>query len=164
MAKVLQALLLQLAFVTAAAASPGNGDIPPDLVGLNRDGKEVRLSAYQGKAIVLSFWATWCPYCLKELPILHNIQQRAGKDRIQVIAVNTEEYEVFWRVSKTLAKLDIGMAHDDDGEIRAAYGVNGIPHMVIIGRDGRIVAVHRGYNENLLPEIADNINQALRQE
>jgi len=41
------------------------------------DDKPVQLSQYAGKAVVTSFWATWCGYCMKELPILANIQKAA---------------------------------------------------------------------------------------
>ena len=62
------------------------------------------------------------------------------------------------------AWLDIGpigdptLISDDDGYIGRQYGVQGIPHMVIIGRDGRIAAVHIGYGESEIPVLADEIN------
>lgn len=159
--KIAACVLLLLAAASTLAAAPAAGDMAPDDVGVTREGKAVRLSDYRGKAVVLSFWATWCPYCLKELPILHNIQNKVGKDKIQVIAVNTETRDVFRKVSKALAGLEIGMLNDEDGDTQKQFGVSGIPHMVIIGRNGRIVAVHRGYDESLLGDIAANINLAL---
>jgi thiol-disulfide isomerase/thioredoxin len=109
--------------------------------------------------VVISFWATWCPYCLKELPILNGIQV-AGKGRIQVIAINTEERDVFRKVAKALKTLDVQLTYDPDEEAREAYGVNGIPHLVVIGRDGKIVSTFRGYDESMLPTIVDAINYA----
>jgi thiol-disulfide isomerase/thioredoxin len=144
-----------------AHAAPEAGDKPPDEVGFNLERKAVSLKDYAGKAIVISFWATWCDYCLKELPILNNIQKLAGKDRLQVIAVNTESREVFRDAAKVLKTLDILLTHDRDEDGAQAYGVKGIPHMVIVGRDGRIVSVHRGYNESSLKSIAADINRAL---
>jgi len=156
-------MLLALALATGAVAAPAHGDVPPDAIGVNLAGDKVTLSQYKGKAVVLSFWATWCGYCLKELPVLHNIQKAAGSDNVQVLAINTEERKVFKRVTKALESLEIGMLHDAKGDVREAYGVQGIPHLVIIGRDGRIVSVHRGYDEKMLDAIAHNINLAMAQ-
>jgi thiol-disulfide isomerase/thioredoxin len=110
---------------------------------------------------VVSFWATWCPYCLKELPILEGIQKTAGKERTQVIMVNTESREVFRKSARIMKDLSLLLAHDSDKRASEAYGVAGIPHMVIIGRNGKILRVHRGYDENSLDAIVADINRAL---
>ena len=165
----LAAILLASA-AGACIAAPENkplplaaGDVPPDYVGKTLDGVSVKLSDHAGQVIVVSFWATWCPYCLKELPILNGMQTVAGKDHLYVLGVNTEERTVFRKVLKTVEKLDMHFAYDPDGAARKAYGVNGIPHMVIIGRDGKIVQVHRGYDESMLGTIVDEVNAALAQ-
>jgi len=145
---------------TAWAAEPVAGDVPPDVVGMNIDRVPVKLSQYAGKAVVISFWATWCPYCLKELPVLSAIQ-KAGKGNVHVIAINTEDRDVFRRASRVLRELEIELAYDPDKQAQKAYGVSGIPHMVIIGRDGRIVNVYRGYDESSLEDIAAALNRAI---
>lgn len=149
-------------FALSAQAAPKEGDVPPDYVGRLADGTDVRISDYAGKAVVLSFWATWCPYCLKELPVLNAIQVSPAKDQIQVIAVNTEERDVFRAASRALApSFSLKLAYDPGKSARNAYGVNGIPHLVIIGKDGKIVRVLRGYAESALPQIVADINQAI---
>lgn len=72
----------------AGAPKVGEGDMPPDVLGKDETGQPISLESLRGKVVILTFWATWCPYCLKELPILENIQNLAGKDRIEVIAIN----------------------------------------------------------------------------
>ncbi len=159
--RVLAASLLLVMSFTAAAAAPAKGDIPPDRVGTTFDGDPVLLSKYKDTAVVISFWATWCTYCLKELPILEGIQ-RTAKGRVHVIAVNTEERDVFRKVRRKLGEvLSLELAYDPDSGARKAFGVNGIPHMVIIGRDGRIVSVYRGYAESSLDDITADINRAI---
>ena len=152
--------LLVAAGVCADAAPPKNGDEAPDYVGKTLDGDVVLLSTLRGKAVVISYWATWCQYCLKELPILSNIQKAVGKDHMQVIAVNTESRDVFRKVTRALQPLDIQLAYDPDSKGREAYGVGPIPHMVIIGRDGVIDSVHKGYGEESLDKIVAAINRA----
>jgi thiol-disulfide isomerase/thioredoxin len=144
---------------TAYAGGPKQGDPAPDVVGITLDREPVSLKKYLGKTVVISFWATWCPYCLKELPILNGIQV-SGKGRVQVIAINTEERDVFRKVAKALKILDVQLAYDPDEEAQKAYGVNGIPHLVVIDREGKIVSTYRGYDESMLPEIVYAINYA----
>ena len=153
-----------LALLAAAcrAAAPGPGDMPPADVGVTLSGDRVLLPNYAGKAVIVTFWATWCPYCLKELPVLENVQNKAGKERIAVIAVNTEERDVFRRATRILDKsMHLEFASDASGAARAAFAVKGLPHMVIIGRDGRIIKVYEGYAESQLGEIVVDINKAL---
>jgi hypothetical protein len=98
---------------------------------------------------------------LKELPILEGIQKTAGKERMQVIMVNTESREVFRKSARIMKDLSLQLAHDSDKRASEAYGVNGIPHMVIVGRNGKILRVHRGYDESNLDAIVADINRAL---
>jgi thiol-disulfide isomerase/thioredoxin len=155
-------LAFVLAIFTATChAAPGPGDTPPAVVGMNPDGDWVSLDSYAGKAIVLSFWATWCGPCMNELPILEGVQKTAGQDSLQVIAVNIESREVYRQIARRLSSLSLLVAHDAGKKGSAAYGVGGIPHMVIVGRDGKIIKVHKGYSEKALDGIVADINKAL---
>lgn len=115
-------------------------------------------------AVIVNFWATWCGYCLKELPILENIQDKAGKKNIQVIAVNTESREVFRKASRVMKPLSLMVAHDTGSKAFTAYAGNGLPQMAIISRDGNIIRVYRGYDESSLNSIVKDVNQALLME
>jgi len=143
-------------FATNSVAQPA-----PNELGRTLDGKVITLSSYVGKVVVVSFWATWCKYCLKELPILENIQNLAGDEQVQVIAVNTEERDVFRRVARTLKDFKMMLAYDPDETYAKSFGVKGIPHLVIIGRDGKIIQVYRGYDESSLNGIVADLNQAI---
>ncbi|HEU4850841.1 MAG TPA: TlpA disulfide reductase family protein [Telluria sp.] len=153
-----------LVFATGAAAELKVGEAPPDYVGETLDGTPVLISQHAGKAIVLSYWATWCKYCLDELPILHNIQQKVGAERINVIAINTEDEDTFRDAKRILKKLSLFHGFDPDRKGRDAYGVKGLPFMVVIGRDGKVVAIHRGYSKESLPGIVADINRAIAAE
>lgn len=62
----------------------------PELSFSDFDGKVVNFSDLRGKPILISVWASWCPYCKKELPNLAALQQELG-DKIVVVAVNRQE-------------------------------------------------------------------------
>src|SRR3569832_2747174 len=78
-----------------AVAAPKVGEPAPDItLGVTQAGADAKVSDYAGKIVVVSFWATWCAPCRKELPILEGLQQQ-GKGSIQVIAVNIDQRDVF---------------------------------------------------------------------
>ena len=97
---------------------------------------------------------------MQELPILASIQKIAG-DKLQVIAVNTEEREVYRRLQGPLKEMGLTPAFDPGRKAQDAYGVNGIPHIIIVGRDGRITSVRVGYAESTLEGLAAELNSAL---
>jgi thiol-disulfide isomerase/thioredoxin len=144
----------------ALAGAPKAGDMPPTYLGKTLDGNEVELADHAGKAVVVTFWASWCTYCLKELPVLEAIQQSA-RDHVKVIAINTEPRNTFQRLARRLEKFDLQLTYDPDLRSRRSYGVDGIPHLVIIGKDGKIDSVFRGYGEESLDGIVQSINRAM---
>src|SRR5258708_37945252 len=64
------------------------GDRVPDDLGRDAAGNRVHLSDYRGKLVIVSFWASWCGPCRKELPVLAAIQKKGTRDKIAIFAVN----------------------------------------------------------------------------
>lgn len=118
-----------------------------DYLGRDRESKEVRLSDYRGKAVIVSFWARWCGPCRVELPTSRKLQ-RAGSDKgLQVIAINWEEEpQVFRKIAKAMGeKFELRLVSDASGWAGKAYGVRSIPHMLLVARDGRVTFLQLGY-------------------
>lgn len=136
------------------------GDAPPAALGLTRAGDEIQTMQFAGRVMVVTFWASWCGPCRTELGMLERLQQVA-KERVKVVAVNIEERDIFRSVSRALSSFSITLTNDPHKGYASAYGVNGIPHMVIIGKDGKVISVHRGYNEEALDGLLAEINAAL---
>jgi thiol-disulfide isomerase/thioredoxin len=149
-----------VAFSETITAAPKSGELAPPHLGTTLEGKPILATDYPGKAVIVSYWATWCSFCLKELDTLNNIQ-KAASDRVQVVTVNIDSVNVFKKVAKVLSPFKILVLYDPDRKGRKAYGVNGIPHMIIIGKDGKIDTVRIGYTEKDLDDIVDSINRAI---
>jgi thiol-disulfide isomerase/thioredoxin len=149
------------------AAAPGHasspklkvGDMPPD-----RLTHSIKLSDYRGKIVVISFWASWCPPCRQEMGMLDRLQKAATQQKLMVFAVNwQQDTDTFWRIERALKGIDLKLVSDPSGYIGRQYDVDAIPHMVILGRDGRIAAIHVGYSAGEIPQLVDEINSLWRQ-
>src|SRR5690625_2495229 len=120
-------ILLGALICCNAYAALAPGDAPPDYLGKTIKGRTVHPSALKGDVVVISFWATWCHYCMQELPILAGIQAIAAKRglHMQVVAVDyRESRETLRRAAKLLkSKLTtLQMTRDTSGNINKPYG------------------------------------------
>ncbi|MGP8035500.1 MAG: TlpA disulfide reductase family protein [Steroidobacteraceae bacterium] len=148
----------------AADAGPAVGDVAPDFTARDLLTREpVTLSQQQGKLVFLTFFASWCPPCRKEVPILEGVQRRLGKERAAVLAVgfreNNEQLVRKWARDN---HLELSLLEDSSGRVARMYGVHAIPHLYIIGRDGHVLHVHTGYGPDSLDHLVGEINAALR--
>ncbi|WP_232207585.1 TlpA disulfide reductase family protein [Pseudoxanthomonas sp. J35] len=163
-------LLAGLAMSTCLGAkvlppSPAVGEIPPQLLGKTREGRTVNLGDYRGKVTIVTFWASWCGPCRKELPVLARFQDVVGRDALEVVAVNFKEPRSdFVALVRANKGMNLTFVHDADGATSDRYGVRAIPHMFILDHDGTVAYTHRGYSENALPGIIDEILSLLPDE
>jgi thiol-disulfide isomerase/thioredoxin len=160
--RLLLASAVALATIGAARADVVPGTTPPDRLGVDANGADVLVSAHHGKVVVLSFWASWCGYCLKELPVLEKIQRVLGKDRIEVIAVNVDKDRAdYYAMKRKLRKFELTMIRDEDHSAADEYGVKGLPFLVMVDKSGRAAYVWKGYPESQLDQIVEEINELL---
>ena len=135
------------------------GDTPPSYLGIDRSGEEIQLSDMKGKVVVATFWATWCPPCMKEMQILEGIQRQVGKDKLEIVAINFKQSKKIYRkIKRVLKDLQITLTHDKKGRISKKYNVNSLPHMFIINKQGEIAHIHIGYSEAKLPQLIAELN------
>jgi cytochrome c biogenesis protein CcmG, thiol:disulfide interchange protein DsbE len=126
-------------------ASAVSGQPAPDFalpVIFNGDsGNRVRLADLRGKAVVLDFWASWCEPCRQEAPILDAVARHLRGKGVVFVGINTgdrRENAIAFAKSRDLSYTE---AFDDDGRVAEDYGVQALPTLVVIDRQGRIVAM-----------------------
>jgi len=141
------------------------GSAAADDLGKDINGNKVLISNYHGKVVILSFWASWCEPCRKELPVLAGVVKQVGPDQLQVIAVNhRDEVERFRYVVNVLKDYPITfLKRDPNTRVARKFGVQGIPRMIVIGRDGKVAADHTGYGEGMIPDLVAELNKLLAQ-
>lgn len=148
-----------------AADAPAIGDTPPPVLGKDREGDAVDLNALRGKVVIVTFWASWCGYCLKELPELNKLQTQAGDQWLKIIAVNVKDDTADYRaMMKQMRDYTLVMTRDRDGAIADSYGVKAYPNLWMIDPQGRIASHHVGYGEDSLASIIDQIKRLLHAE
>lgn len=158
------ALLCGLLASTSLMAGAKPGDRPVDLLGQTVDGQTVTAASLRGDVVVVGFWATWCPYCMREMPTLAGLQTLATQRHLplQVVYVNSrEDREVFVRASRALRRRMPGLliTRDPHGSIGRPYGTDDmLPVMVLLHRDGTIADIRAGYDEKDLDDLLAEIN------
>lgn len=144
---------------------PAVGELPPQQLGKDRHGKPIDLADYRGKVTIVTFWASWCGPCRKELPVLGHFQDVVGKDALEVIAVNFKEpHSDFAAVVRANRKLALTYVRDGSGATSDLYGVKSVPHMFILDQEGKVAYTHLGYSERALPGIVEEILSLLPDE
>jgi thiol-disulfide isomerase/thioredoxin len=144
------------AATTPAADRPRTlaaGAVAPDFLMHDVEGKEVRLSDFKGKVVILDFWATWCGPCIASFPHTQAIAAKYKDQDVIVLGAGTSDTIAKFQewIPKNQSKYpDIRFAYDLNEreslnfEERASaklYHVVGIPTQFVIGRDGKITGV-----------------------
>jgi len=126
------------------------------------EGGKFELAAHKNTNIViLDFWATWCGPCRAALPILANIAEQYKSKGVILRPIDLREKPETVRDYLTRSELKLKVVLDPEGKTAQLFGVNGIPHTVIIGKDGIIQTVHVGYSPDMKQKFDEELDSLL---
>lgn len=132
-----------------------------DMIGVPRD-----VSEWDGKIIVLNFWATWCRPCLQEIPMFADVQQKMAAKNVQFIGIAVDDraaVETFMERTGTKISYPVLIGNDDAIPIAVDYGnTDGIlPYTVFIDSDGTMRSTHFGAisRQELEEKLGELINK-----
>ncbi len=108
------------------------------------DGQPLSLEAYRGKTVVLNFWASWCPPCREEAPVLRQFAARHAGGDVVLLGIDVWDTEADARAFLAEFGLTYPNALDVEGRVSIEYGVAGVPETYVVGPDGRLLGKYAG--------------------
>ena len=159
--------ILVTAFLFAGAplqadAAVKRGMPLPDFRLFSVNGEPVSSQGLKGSVVILDFWATWCPHCKQAMPFLNDLQQRYGKQGLQVIGMSVDELPPqsikAYAAEKRLEYLVVMAPR----RIQEEFGIRALPVLFVVNRDGVVVEQMLGFSD-VHGRILENLVKKLLQ-
>ena len=120
------------------AKLPTVGEAPPELAAedwINTDGP-LTLKELRGNVVVVEFWATWCGPCVAGIPHLNELHNKHEKDGLRIVSFTDQKRA---HIEEFMKEKPMDYALGTGSPLSRRYGITGIPHAFIIGRDGKLL-------------------------
>ncbi len=167
MIKILNSIIILLIMAMVASAAPPApweideiiGMSAPDFTLKSVSGEDTSLSSFRGKVVVLNFWATWCPPCVKEMPSLNKLYKNYKEQGIIVIAASTDNSIA--KINKFLKRnpVDFIVVSDPDYRTSRDFKVFSLPTSFLIDKDGKIVKKYLGEIDWMDQSVVEEIKK-----
>lgn len=119
-------------------------------------GQEVSLDEFEGKYVLLDFWASWCSPCRKENPNMVKAYKEFGGENFEIVGVSLDKTKDPWMKAIEEDNITWTQVHDAEGEVANTYGVQSIPFTLLLNKEGEII------EKNLRGEaLQDKLNEIL---
>lgn len=119
------------------------------------------LQQLQGKVIYVDFWASWCGPCRKSFPWMNEMQQRYGKDGLQIVAINLDQDPQLAKQFLADLPANFTVAYDAAGISAKEFKVQGMPSSYLFDRSGKLHSSHIGFKEKDAGAIEAQIKSLL---
>ena len=125
-----------------ATELPKAGTEAPDFTLSSLDGNTISLSDFKGKYVVLDFWASWCPDCIRDIPEIQSLYNDFSDKGVVFLGVSFDTDKTRWKTA--VEKYDIKYPQCSElkkmreAEVTKLYGVKWIPSLVVVGPDGKV--------------------------
>ena len=118
---------------------------------LTLDGKEVKLSDYKGKVVLVNFWASWCPPCKEEMPVFEKVYQKYGDKNFVILAVNMDTSEGAMKEFLEKNRYSFPIVR-----IKGEAGLNipGLPTSYLVDKDGSVKKIRLGVYRELEEDLS----------
>lgn len=133
-------------------------ELTPTFSFTTTSGVRIDNSTVMGKIVVFDFWATWCGPCRRSLPYLQDLRSRYPSDQLILVSISIDEDGGKWQRTIRDQKMDWLQYRDANGKLQSMFGVQLIPHFIVINREGAVENHIIGYQES------DPVGEQLHQE
>ncbi len=125
-------------------AGPSLGLSAPDFILNDLSGNQVSMSNYNGQAVLLLFWATWCPHCLNEIASVQSVYQKYKDNGFVVLAIDVGESTAKARNYRSAHGLTFVILNDSSRTVATHYHVTGFPTHFFVAPNGQISSIAVG--------------------
>lgn len=127
----------------------------------NLRGEDIRLDGVlaANKAVLVDFWATWCGYCVEEMPDLIRLQQKYDRRPFTVLAVNAGESAHQVSLFNEKMKLNFPVLLDEEMITLQKFGINGIPTSLLLDSQGKVLGVYHQYSSRLEQDVENALKE-----
>lgn len=145
----------------AASKKLAIGTMAPEIEMPDTNGNNIKLSSFRGKYVVIDFWASWCGPCRKESPNMVKLYETYRDKGLEIFGVSLDQNKENWKgaiIADNLSWTHVSDLKRWQCEAARDYGVQSIPSIVVIDREGRIVAkdLRGAALENKIKELFEN--------
>ena len=158
-------ILLLTVFVSIDICQVKEGSTAPDFEGKTSKGKEIKLSDYHGKVVLIDFWASWCPPCREEMPALIKFYRNHKDPKFELIAVNidNDKNNMQHFLNKLFPEPAFPIVVDDSQKIPSLFDIQAMPTTIFIGKKGKIRFWHDGFKESYVADFDSELTQLLKE-
>ncbi len=156
--------ILGIVFLASGCANEGLQDLDEAIADVsgsrmfvlkNLEGQDVSLESHlkQNKAVLLNFWATWCPPCAEEIPDLIKLQEKHKGDAFTILGIDVAESDK--KVGRFAKKMGINypVLLDSRSEVAEEYGIVGIPTSLLVNQEGKVIGKYYGFTRELVADV-----------
>ena len=157
-------ILLVLVQITKGAVEPRFaviGKTAPSFSIQTDDGRELRRDSFEGKLLVLNFWATWCQPCVMEMPSLKQFANEMEREGVMVAAVSIDENERSYRAFLSQLQPGFLTSRDAAGDLASEFGTFQVPETYVIDRTGRVLQKYINARDWMDPAIRNEMRKFL---
>ncbi|MFY0677031.1 MAG: TlpA family protein disulfide reductase [Neptuniibacter sp.] len=141
MSKIVSVLSIFCLTLVVSFSAQATNDGLQSLSLVDVEEQPVALESFKGKVILLNFWATWCPPCIKEMPSMERLRNQLSGKPFEVVAINVGESPT--TVSSFMLELDTELTFpillDQDAKSFGQLGLRGLPMTLILDHEGNII-------------------------
>lgn len=155
-------------FLFGQVYAQSGGSLPVSTV-KKMDGTKVSTSTFSnnGKPMIISFWATWCKPCKKELDAVHeNYEEWVKETGVKLIAISIDDVRSSSKVVTDVKSKgwDFEVYLDENQDFKRSMNVNNIPHTFLVDGNGKIVWSHNSYTEGDEEKLFENVKKLVNGE
>ena len=149
---------LNLADYIKGVESSKLGNVLPNFTLPNEKNKNISLSKFKNKYLLIDLWASWCGPCIMAFPTMNKLYEKYHKKGFEILSITIDEQKSNWLLALKKHLNPWPQLFDNKEVARSIFGMSAIPYLILLDTDGKIIAKQIGYDPNKESEIETKLN------